>query len=149
MGKTMCARIKEHYYEIKIMRGQNLSWREIAAYMSSKHHLPVEESYLRKTWNDLAAKETSPEKQEKLREKVKALMDIQPINISKEGEVEKFKRLSDKRERLLVAAQKRNKELEEVQKFLISEIEEGRKFMGKLLYGRLHGIATGKIVRGK
>lgn len=149
MGKTKYAKILEHYQEIKVLRGQNLSWKEINDCMSSKHHLGIEESYLRKTWNEIATKEASPQDQAVFQEKVKALMDIQPINANEKEELERYKRLAEKRERLLQEAQSRLRELEAQIKKFIEELENGRRGMSKFLYRQLMAIATGKIVRSK
>jgi hypothetical protein len=141
--------IEKHYQEIKIHRSQGISWRDICEELRSKHHLNINYSYLRKTWTDLEAKEASPEDQAAFQEKVKALMDIQPINANEKEELERYKRLAEKRERLLQEAQSRLRVLEAQIKKFVEELENGRRGMSKFLYRQLMAIATGKIVRSK
>jgi DNA-binding transcriptional MerR regulator len=149
MKKPKYAQVEKHFQEIKILRGQNLSWKEITEYMSTRHHLRIEESYIRKTWGELAEKEPPPNKKQEAIERIRIHMEMQPLTIAEREKLEKCQHLADKRERLLVAAQKRNKELEEALKSIVVELEEGRRQTGKLLYARLHRIATDNIVRGK
>lgn len=149
MKKPKYAQVEKHFQEIKILRGQNLSWKEITEYMSTKHHLRIEESYIRKTWGELADKEPPPNIKVAEEERIRIHMDMQPLTVAEKEKLEKYKHLADKRERLLVAAQQRTKELEETLKSFVVELQEGRREMGKLLYGRLHRIATDKKVRGK
>ncbi len=141
--------VEKHFLEIKILKAQNLSWREISEEMKERHRLSVSYAYLRKTWLELEAKEPPPNKKQEAIERIRIHMEMQPLTIAEREKLEKCQHLADKRERLLVAAQKRNKELEEALKSIVVELEEGRRQTGKLLYARLHRIATDNIVRGK
>jgi hypothetical protein len=141
MRKSKYREIEKHYQEIKILRGQNLSWKGIAEYMGRKHHLDVEESYLRKTWLELEAKEPSPEKKAEIQEKVRMLLERQPMSADQVAKAENYKRLAIKRERLLQEAQRRIKELEEKLKKIVELLENGRRGMSKLLYRKMTAIA--------
>jgi hypothetical protein len=141
MKKTKYAYVEKHFQEIKILKGQNISWREISEEMKERHRLSVSYTYLRKTWLDLEAKEPSPEKKAEIQEKVRVLLERQPMSADQVAKAENYKRLAIKRERLLQEAQRRIKELEEKLKKIVELLENGRRGMSKLLYRKMTAIA--------